>query len=227
MNRARIARYTLTFASLALAGGLIGAGCTSAGDDAEATACKRPNPVGCLTAGCPDGQECVADQGCAPSSCGCHAETGDWICSSDCGGGVCVARNGDAGEGATCKGPNPAGCVQTGCPDGQECVTDDADACTPSSCGCDPATDTWICTTDCNGGVCVARGDAGSDAGGEAACEGPNPAGCVSTGCPSGQTCVDDGSACVPSGCGCDASSGTWTCTADCNGGVCVDETAR
>lgn len=52
---------------------------------------------------------------------------------------------------------------------------------------------------------------------------GPSPAGCVSTGCPSGMLC-DTNVGCRPSGCGCDAETGTWTCTADCGGGTCVRE---
>lgn len=50
---------------------------------------------------------------------------------------------------------------------------------------------------------------------------GPNPAGCTSTGCPSGMRC-DTNVGCRPSGCGCDTSTGHWTCTADCGGGTCV-----
>lgn len=50
---------------------------------------------------------------------------------------------------------------------------------------------------------------------------GPNPAGCRSTGCPNGMVC-DTRARCVPSSCGCNPSTGAWTCTSDCGGGVCV-----
>lgn len=52
---------------------------------------------------------------------------------------------------------------------------------------------------------------------------GPNPAGCVSTGCPSRMHC-DTNVGCRPSGCGCDTDTGRWTCTSDCGGGTCVRE---
>ncbi len=50
---------------------------------------------------------------------------------------------------------------------------------------------------------------------------GPNPAGCRNTGCPNGMVC-DTRARCVPSACGCNPSTGAWTCTSDCGGGVCV-----
>lgn len=59
---------------------------------------------------------------------------------------------------------------------------------------------------------------------GTAAC-GPNPAGCVSTGCRRGMHC-ETNVGCRPSGCGCDPDRGTWTCTADCGGGTCVPDGA-
>jgi len=52
-------------------------------------------------------------------------------------------------------------------------------------------------------------------------CAGPNPAGCVSSGCEEGFVC-DSSAGTAPSACGCDPESGTWTCTADVSGGVCV-----
>jgi len=54
----------------------------------------------------------------------------------------------------TCSGPNPAGCTATSCPAGQRCQVDPGQ-CRSSACGCDPATNQWICTDDCGGGVCV------------------------------------------------------------------------
>ncbi|KYF99977.1 hypothetical protein BE18_46335 [Sorangium cellulosum] len=112
-----------------------------------------------------------------------------------------------------CGGPNPVGCKTQGCPAGQTCVEE---GCTPSRCGCDPATGSWICTDDCGGGTCV------PDEPDETECRAPSPAGCKTQGCPAGQTCVDEG--CTPSVCGCDAARGVWICTADCGGGICVPD---
>jgi hypothetical protein len=52
--------------------------------------CPTPPPHGCRTRGCPMGQDCRTDMGCAPSNCGCGAGDPGWICTADCGGGVCV-----------------------------------------------------------------------------------------------------------------------------------------
>lgn len=61
------------------------------------------------------------------------------------------------GGGGRCRGPSPAGCRQNGCGEGMVCVRNSA--CVPSSCGCDPSTGQWTCTSDCGGGVCMpARG---------------------------------------------------------------------
>lgn len=67
---------------------------------------------------------------------------------------------GDLDGGGACQGPNPQGCSSTGCPAGQQCLP--TDRCIPSACGCDPATGGWICTTDCNGGLCAPVGDGGT-----------------------------------------------------------------
>jgi hypothetical protein len=61
--------------------------------------------------------------------------------------------------------------------------------------------------------------DSGMDSGGPC---GPDPSGCVETGCPQGKAC-DPSQGCRPSACLCDPSAGTWGCTADCNGGTCVE----
>jgi len=49
-----------------------------------------PSPAGCRSTGCGAGMVCERRAQCRPSSCGCNAETGQWVCTSDCGGGVCV-----------------------------------------------------------------------------------------------------------------------------------------
>ena len=52
-----------------------------------------PNPAGCRSTGCPGGMVCDTRARCVPSSCGCNPRTGNWTCTSDCGGGVCVPAN--------------------------------------------------------------------------------------------------------------------------------------
>lgn len=59
----------------------------------------------------------------------------------------------DTSDPFPCEGPNPAGCREGTCPDGESCA--DVDACLPSSCECDFATGSWACTDDCGGGLCV------------------------------------------------------------------------
>ncbi|MBX3273385.1 MAG: hypothetical protein KF729_24190 [Sandaracinaceae bacterium] len=62
----------------------------------------------------------------------------------------------------------------------------------------------------CRGNVCAIAG-----------CPEPPPTGCVTRGCPRGEACVVDASACAPSGCTC-SGAGAWSCTRDCGGGTCV-----
>ena len=50
--------------------------------------CEGPNPAdSCLNDGCPDGDLClpVNTDECAPSSCECDEEIGQWLCTRDCG----------------------------------------------------------------------------------------------------------------------------------------------
>ncbi|HIN85620.1 MAG TPA: hypothetical protein EYN06_03985, partial [Myxococcales bacterium] len=72
---------------------------------------------GCVQSGCPEGQTCDTNAGdCVPSTCSCDPETGEVICTADCGGGVCVtsqqpsdccAPPNNCGPGMICvKGPN-------------------------------------------------------------------------------------------------------------------------
>ncbi len=59
--------------------------------DAGNASCNGPNPAGCSTnADCDAGEACSHDEeSCLPSACGCDPATGSWICTADCGGGVC------------------------------------------------------------------------------------------------------------------------------------------
>ncbi len=60
--------------------------------------CKN-NPAGCKSKGCPSGMVCDTKQSCIPSACGCDPATGNWTCTADCGGGMCVP------EGSTGRPP--------------------------------------------------------------------------------------------------------------------------
>ncbi len=107
--------------------------------------CEGRNPQGCVAdADCAGGARCVVEADvCRPTGCRCDAGAGVWACDSACGGGIC--------EAASPCGVNPAGCTQTGCPAGAQCVRD-PDQCAPSSCRCDAGSTTWVCTRDCGGG---------------------------------------------------------------------------
>ena len=54
-------------------------------------------------------------------------------------------------------------------------------------------------------------------------CEGDNPAGCILTGCEDDALCLPSiEEECIPSSCTC-TGAGAWTCTDDCDGGVCQE----
>ncbi len=63
-----------------------------------------------------------------------------------------------------CLDDNPAGCIQTGCPDDYVCVDDWENNCVSSDCDCDEASGGWVCDDDCNGGTCFLVGCMDSDA---------------------------------------------------------------
>lgn len=86
---------------------------------------------------CFEGATCCAD--------------GQWRCNQGNGTPSCNAIGDVCPD--LCEGFTPPGCVQTGCPDGQQCDT--TVGCVPSFCSCDPLTGQIICTEDCGGGVCV------------------------------------------------------------------------
>jgi hypothetical protein len=76
----------------------------------------------------------------------------EWVCDcaaepyAQCIDGSCTS--------AYCMSDNPAGCFQTGCDEGYECIVDPND-CAASWCGCDGFYGDWFCTEDCGGGSCV------------------------------------------------------------------------
>jgi hypothetical protein len=152
---------------------------------------------------------CDSDDECSDGlSCSCGLCTRECTRSSECGGltdAVCDTDS-DALTAACGRADGTNLCLpecssELSCGAGLRCV--DA-RCIPSS---------------------IAMVDAGTDAG--TACEGPNPAGCVQNGCPSGQICrVDPGSgSCTPGSCDCDPETGRYLCTEDCGGGECVEPT--
>ena len=65
--------------------------CQPAAMDDGSVPCSGPNPAGCTAdTDCDAGEVCSRDQRyCRPSACGCDPATGGWICTEDCGGGVC------------------------------------------------------------------------------------------------------------------------------------------
>jgi len=66
-------------------------------EDTVTTAITMEDPCagfqqpGCVQTGCPEGQVCQKGPDCVPTLCSCDPETGQSICSLDCGGGTCVA----------------------------------------------------------------------------------------------------------------------------------------
>ena len=95
----------------------------------------------------------------------------DWTYSESCEGGVCDCMDlpyaqclGGECISVYCNDDNPAGCIQTGCEDGNICV-DILEYCVPSHCFCDDSSfyGYWYCTEDCGGGTCVLKGDLSLD----------------------------------------------------------------
>ncbi|MBL8744212.1 MAG: hypothetical protein JNK04_24060 [Myxococcales bacterium] len=109
------------------------------------TNCPLPSPAGCVANGCPDGEVCDTSLGCLSSGCSCDETSGTWACDPDCGGGICVP------DPTGCDEPNPAGCINTGCPPSLVCMPTSG-VCIPSDCYCDAGS--WACTNDCAGGLC-------------------------------------------------------------------------
>lgn len=176
--------------------------------DTGAPVCTTPDPSKGCENGCDEGQVCDPNA-CRPSACSCD-ETGNWICTADCGdGGTCVPKTNPT----TCEGTDPSLGCDGGCGAGEVC---DPNACRPSSCGCDTTTGSWICTADCgDGGACVPDTTQ--------VCSEPDPSEGCDNGCPTGYSC--DPNVCRPSTCNCDPTVGGWFCTTDCGpGGQCVKD---
>lgn len=167
---------------------------------------------------CGPGNRCVRDESqCNPSACGCDPSSGAVVCTADCSGGVCRPGAADAGS---CAGFEPPCSSDAMCGAGRVCRRDPAQ-CVPSACGCDAQTGLVICTADCGGGQCTAATDAGAspDAG---LCANFDPPCSSDAQCRAGTTCQQPPNACAPSACGCDPSTGSIVCTADCGGRRCL-----
>lgn len=170
-------------------GGFAGAGGVGGAPPPE---CVAPNPQGCMESGCPDGLVCTVGEACVPSRCLC--EGGGWVCTEDCGGGSCV----ETAE-PTCEGPNPQGCAETGCPDGESCMP--TGRCIASACACDDGE--WACSEDCEGGACVPDVECGPL---------PELDRC-DDGCEPGSECVADRDCAAGD---CDCVGGGWRCPEAC-----------
>ena len=179
-----------------------------------AQSCEEENPAGCKNTGCEEGEVCAYGLDCTPSICFCDGESGAWVCTKDCGGGICIPDEGPLDPCADFVSP---GCVQSGCDDGFECDT--SVGCVPSACGCDPETGAIMCTADCGGGTCVPEESDGP------LCEAPNPQACTPGTCPEGSTC-DLSQGCSASHCECVEldGEGHWNCTKDCVPGLCIPD---
>ncbi len=169
-----------------------------------------PNPAGCRSTGCPDGEVCFTDfwpgVSCTSSSCTCDPDTGDWMCTRDCEGGACVPA-----PGAACAADIDCAFGAQWCEDGVcEVCSNDAMTC---EIGCE-----WgmIERNGCHPCVCAPP---------PPECGPPPATGCNDdSGCAPDEACVpSDATVCLPSACSCDAATGMWVCTGDCATGVCVE----
>jgi hypothetical protein len=116
--------------------------------------CQGANPAGCSVGGCPTGQKCDTNAGCAPSACSCDAATGQWICTADCGGGKCVPdgticnpvvcalacqygfkKDANGCEICACN-PPPSACGNVTCAAGEVCCNASCGICTPPGGAC-------------------------------------------------------------------------------------------
>jgi hypothetical protein len=181
----------------------------------------NPSEAGCAQdTDCAAGQVCAVAEGCRPSICTCDSATGQWSCTADCG----ELRECKAAPSA-CAGPDPSvdGCSQDAdCAAGEECAPTDTRACRPSTCSCGD-NGQWACSEDCGQyNACRPK---------QAGCTTPDPSknGCeADSDCGPNERCAPTGDAsCVPSSCGCDEVSGTWSCTDDCGAPMaCVAKSA-
>jgi hypothetical protein len=99
--------------------------------------CDEFVPPGCVQSGCPENKMCDTQEGCNPSSCDCDPQTGDVICTPDCGGGTCVCAKPDCD--IACEfgfETDEDGCEICQCKQAPGCACDSDDDCVKASPGC-------------------------------------------------------------------------------------------
>ena len=100
------------------------------------------------------------------------------------------------------------------------CASDDASSPAPADAGLDA-----VSGSGGSAGAGGIGGSSGTDGGGDTGtglpCLWQNPAGCSQLPCPTGTTC-DANVGCAPSSCSCNPKTGSWSCSEDCSGGICV-----
>jgi hypothetical protein len=127
---------------------------------AETPQCTEPNPAGCVVTGCDDGEVCDPRQGCTSSACDCM--DGEWVCTPDCAGGLCMPagaaceRDADCAFGSQwCVDGACVDCDNSGtacflaCTEGEE--LEERNGCHP--CNCVPVNECQS-DADCSEGVC-------------------------------------------------------------------------
>lgn len=94
-------------------------------------------PPGCVQSGCPENKMCDTQEGCNPSGCDCDPQTGEVICTPDCGGGTCVCAKPDCD--LVCEfgfETDEDGCGICQCKQAPDCACDSDDDCIKASPGC-------------------------------------------------------------------------------------------
>jgi Cys-rich repeat protein len=142
----------------------LGPGCNRVCERRDPT-CDGEDPAGCSADDeCASGERCGHDGTCRPSTCAC-TENG-WVCTADCGGGVCLPGGGE------CLMPAPGVCRHdSDCPAGTSCATNrvvsvcapfDGDCFSDADCGAGEVCDESLTHTDhvhvIGHGICVCGG---------------------------------------------------------------------
>jgi len=87
----RAVRWSAISALVLLALATSGARTSCVPIEPDEPACAGENPEGCVSTGCDVDERCLPAAGvCVPSACDCDGATGQWVCTPDCSGGICV-----------------------------------------------------------------------------------------------------------------------------------------